>query len=57
MAYWFCVKHHAVESGADICPPIDRLGPYDTEADAQHALEKAAQRNESWDNDPKWSDD
>ena len=29
--YWFCVKHHAVE-GPDGCPPIDRLGPYDTEA-------------------------
>ncbi len=56
MAYWFCVKHHAVESGPDICPPIDRLGPYDTEADAQRALEKAAERNESWDDDPNWND-
>ena len=55
--YWFCVKHHAVESGSDMCPPIDRLGPYDSEADAERALEKAQQRNDEWDNDPEWTDE
>ena len=56
--YWFCVKHHRVEqTPGDVCPPIDRLGPYDTEEDATRALEKAAQRNEEWDNDPDWSDE
>jgi hypothetical protein len=55
--YWFCVKHHRVEqTPGDVCPPIDRLGPYDTEADASRALEKAAERNEEWDNDPNWND-
>jgi hypothetical protein len=53
--YFYCVKHHAVE-GPDGCGPIDRLGPYDTEEEASHALEKAQQRNEDWDNDPKWDD-
>jgi hypothetical protein len=53
--YWYCVKHHAVE-GPDGCPPIDRLGPYDTEAEAARALEKAKERNEEWDNDPQWND-
>ncbi|GAB3858879.1 hypothetical protein GCM10028801_19430 [Nocardioides maradonensis] len=56
MSYWFCVKHHAVESGPDMCPPIDRLGPYDTEAEASRALDKAEERNEAWDNDPNWND-
>jgi hypothetical protein len=46
--YWFCVKHHAVESGEDICPPIDRLGPFDTEDEAARALELAERRNEEW---------
>ena len=55
--YWFCVKHHAVESGPGICPPIDRLGPFDAEADAQRALEKAQERNEEWDNDPDWTEE
>lgn len=55
--YWYCVKHKAVESGEDMCAPIDRLGPFDTPEEASHALEKAEQRNQEWDNDPKWNDD
>jgi hypothetical protein len=55
--FWFCVKHHTVETGENVCPSIDRLGPYPTREDAQLALEKAEQRNEEWDNDPKWNDD
>ena len=55
--YWFCVKHHAVE-GADGCPPIDRLGPYATEAEAEKALEKVAERNAEWEaEDARWNDD
>ena len=54
--YWFCLKHHTVE-GAHGCPSADRLGPYASSADAERALEKVAERNESWDNDPAWNDD
>jgi hypothetical protein len=53
---WFCVKHKRVEQGEDMCPPIDRLGPFSTSEEAEHALEKAEDRNEAWDNDPKWND-
>jgi hypothetical protein len=49
--YWYCVKHHAVEHGADICPPIDRLGPFDSEAEAAQALELAERRNQEWDDE------
>lgn len=56
MAYWFCLKHHAVE-GEEGCRAKDRLGPYDTEAEAARALETAAERTEAWDNDPDWNDD
>jgi len=55
--FWFCVKHQRVEQGDDICPPIDRLGPYASREEAEGALGKAEQRNEEWDNDPKWNDD
>lgn len=55
--YWYCVKHQRVETSENMCPPIDRLGPYATEAEAQHALEKAEERNEDWDSDPNWNDD
>lgn len=53
--YWFCLTHHTVE-GRDGCASKDRLGPYPTEAEAARALEKVEERNENWDNDPKWSD-
>ena len=55
--YWFCVKHHAVETPQGGCPHADRLGPYATEAEAARALEKVEQRNEEWDTDPRWNDD
>jgi hypothetical protein len=57
VSFWFCVRHHAVESGEGICPPIDRLGPYQSEAEAASALENAAERNDAWDADPEWSED
>jgi hypothetical protein len=53
--YYFCLKHHSVE-GAEGCPAGDRLGPYDTEDEAAHALEKVEERNREWDNDPRWND-
>lgn len=56
MAYWYCITHHQVE-GEDGCPNKDRLGPYDSESEAARALEKAAERTEEWDNDPRWNDE
>jgi hypothetical protein len=53
--WWWCLEHHAVE-GPDGCGPSDRLGPYDTREEAERALEKVAERNAAWDNDPNWND-
>ena len=47
--FWFCVKHHRVEQGSDMCPPIDRLGPFDTREAAEGALANAERRNQEWD--------
>ena len=54
--FWFCLHHHRVEGQHSGCRNADRLGPYPTADDASHALEKVQQRNEAWDNDPKWND-
>ncbi len=54
--YWYCITHSRVE-GRDGCPNKDRMGPYDTEAEAARALETAAEKTEAWDHDPKWNDD
>ena len=53
--WWWCLEHKAVE-GQNGCAPADRLGPYDTREEAARALEKVAERNEAWDNDPNWND-
>ncbi len=55
-AYYYCLNHETVES-TDGCGARDRLGPYPTRAEAEHALETVAERNDAWDNDPRWTDD
>ena len=52
--YW-CLDHHRVEP-FEGCRSNDRLGPYATREEAEQALDKVAERNDAWDNDPKWND-
>lgn len=52
--WYYCLKHGKVEEGPE-CPAKDRLGPYGTRAEAGRAIETVAERNEEWDNDPRWS--
>lgn len=54
--WWFCIKHHAVER-YEGCRAADRLGPYATREEAAAALERVAERNEAWEEDPRWNDD
>lgn len=54
--WYYCLVHHAVEP-AEGCKAIERLGPYPTREDAEHALQLAQQRNEQWDNDPRFHDE
>lgn len=56
MAYFFCLKHRTVE-GEQGCRASDRLGPYETEAEAARALETAHEKSKAWDEDPDWNDD
>ncbi len=48
MPYWWCLIHHDVEPDAG-CGHKDRLGPYPTRAEAEQALQKAAERTAAWD--------
>ncbi|MEA5154795.1 hypothetical protein [Raineyella sp.] len=54
--WWYCMKHHAVERYGG-CRAADRLGPYGTREEATHALERVQERNEAWDEDPRWNDE
>jgi uncharacterized protein YfcZ (UPF0381/DUF406 family) len=55
--WYYCIDHKTVERQDSLCKAVSRLGPYATREEAEHALEKVAQRNEQWDNDPKWNDE
>lgn len=54
--WYFCLTHKTVEAEQG-CPARDRLGPYDSQEKAAHALEIAEARSEEWDTDPDWNDD
>jgi hypothetical protein len=52
--YW-CLTHARVEPAAG-CANAERIGPFDTRADAAAALEHARERTEEWDaEDERWS--
>ncbi|WP_062378389.1 hypothetical protein [Demequina pelophila] len=48
--YWYNTKTREVEQGHRSSWE-HLMGPYDTEAEARHALEIAKARNERWDSD------
>ena len=48
MSWYYCLVHQRVEP-EDGCPNVERMGPYATEDEARHALEKAAERNAQFD--------
>ncbi|WP_034269120.1 hypothetical protein [Actinospica robiniae] len=45
--WYYCLKHHKVE-GRVGCRAKDRIGPFATQEEAEHALEKVHERNEAW---------
>lgn len=45
--WYYCLKHHKVE-GEVGCRAKDRIGPFATQEEAEHALEKVQERNEAW---------
>jgi hypothetical protein len=54
--WYFCLVHQRVETEKG-CAHSERLGPFATQEEAERALQTAAERNEAWDEDPRWKDD
>ncbi len=54
--WYYCLDHHTVEP-YEACRSETRLGPYASPAEAAQALEKVANRNTDWENDPRFNDD
>jgi hypothetical protein len=55
MPYWFNIRTHKVEAHDDPerARADDLMGPYETEAEAEAALEKARQRTEQWEEEER----
>ncbi|MGO1972398.1 MAG: hypothetical protein ACTH2Q_05505 [Propionibacteriaceae bacterium] len=54
--WYYCLDHKTVEPYQG-CKSANRLGPYPSREAAEGALETVSERNEDWDNDPRWNDD
>lgn len=53
MKWYYCLVHKRVEP-EEGCAHSERMGPYDTEDQAAHAMELAHKRNEEWDEADRW---
>lgn len=54
--WYYCLEHETIEPRLG-CRMTNRLGPYATRQEAAKAMETVEKRNESWDQDPDWTDD
>jgi len=55
--WWYDLKTKSVVQDSRAGKVADRLGPYPSREEAERALDKVAERNEAFDNDPRWKDD
>jgi hypothetical protein len=55
--WWFDLETHQVVPDNNDTKVTDRLGPYKTREEAERALQRVEERNEEYDNDPRWNDD
>jgi hypothetical protein len=55
--WWYDLKTKSAVQDSRAGKSADRLGPYPSRKDAERALDKVAERNETFDNDPRWKDD
>ncbi len=55
--WWYDLKTKSAVQDSRAGKAADRLGPYASREEAEQALDKVAQRNETFDNDPRWNDD
>lgn len=54
--YYWCLRHHRVETDANACAAKYQLGPYASAAEAERALERVQERNAEWDaEDARWA--
>ena len=55
--WWYDLKTKSAVQDQKAGKVTDRLGPYASREEAERALDRVAERNEDFDNDPRWNDD
>ena len=55
--WWYDLKTKSAVQDTRAGKVTDRLGPYSSREEAERALDKVLERNEAFDNDPRWNDD
>jgi hypothetical protein len=56
--FWYDLKTKSVVTDDNDSKAVDRLGPYATREEAEHALERVEERNKAWDaEDDEWGED
>ena len=55
--WWYDLKTRSAVQDTKAGKIADRLGPYASREEAEQALDKVAERNEAFDEDPRWKDD
>ena len=55
--WWFDLRTKTAVRDNMAGRATDRLGPYATREEAERALQRVEERNEAYDNDPRWNDD
>jgi hypothetical protein len=55
--WWYDLRTKSAVQDTKAGKITDRLGPYASREEAEQALDKVAERNDAFDNDPRWNDD
>ena len=55
--WWYDLRTKSAVQDTRAGKIADRLGPYASREEAEQALDKVAERNDAYDNDPRWKDD
>ena len=55
--WWYDLKTKSAVQDNKAGRSADPLGPYASREEAERALQRVEERNEAYDNDPRWNDD
>jgi hypothetical protein len=55
--FWYDLNTKSVITDDNDTKATDRLGPYATREEAEHALQLVEERNKAWEEDDEWGED